>query len=203
MAAFVTGLATIVLALASPLDDWAEELQWAHMLQHVLLLLVAPPLLALARPWNRMWRGLPLDLRRRVARRSPRPAGRERPSPDGAVFGRTGAPSRPPFTVTPPPGTFRSPTTRLFDLRWFTPRSTRSSSGTGLLFWTRVIDSPPWRSPLPEGARAVYVASAIVASWLLAIVLALATSPLYAPYAEEATRPAGSPPWRTSNSPRG
>ena len=54
-----------------------------------------------------------------------------------------------------------------------------------------MIDSPPWRSPLAEGARAVYVASAMVVSWVLAIVLAFASSPLYAPYAAEASRPGG------------
>ena len=43
-AAFLAGLLTIVLALDSPLDGWADELFWAHMLQHVLLLTVAPPL---------------------------------------------------------------------------------------------------------------------------------------------------------------
>jgi putative membrane protein len=62
---------------------------------------------------------------------------------------------------------------------------------TGLLFWTRVIDSPPWRSPLADTARAIYVGSALVVGWLLAIVLALSTSPLYAPYAAEASRPGG------------
>src|SRR5438874_1082958 len=67
-ASFVAGLATIVLALDSPIDDLADKLLWVHMVQHILLLMVAPPLLALARPWNRMWHGLPLELRRRVAR---------------------------------------------------------------------------------------------------------------------------------------
>src|SRR5881227_1299708 len=38
------------------------------MIQHILLLVVAPPLLALARPWNRMWHGMPLGFRRPVAR---------------------------------------------------------------------------------------------------------------------------------------
>src|SRR6266496_2603624 len=74
-ALFIAGLAAIVAALDSPLDDLASKLQWAHMVQHVLLLLVAPPLLALARPWNRMWHGLPLGFRRSTARivaRSPR-----------------------------------------------------------------------------------------------------------------------------------
>jgi putative membrane protein len=44
------GVAVILLALLSPLDDLALRLQWAHMVQHVLLLVVAPPLVVLARP---------------------------------------------------------------------------------------------------------------------------------------------------------
>ena len=190
MAAFITGLATIVVALASPIDDWAAKLQWAHMLQHVLLLLVAPPLLALARPWNRMWRGLPLGLRRRVAhevtqgrwsdglRRTARFLGD--PVPSWLLFSVTLAVWHIPFAYD---ATLRSPLVHAAEHALF--------FGTGLLFWTRVIDSPPWRSPLPDGVRAVYVASAMVVSWLLAIVLAFASSPLYAPYAAEATRPGG------------
>ena len=50
------------IALDSPIDELAEQLLWVHMVQHILLLVVAPPLLALARPWNRMWHGLPLGL---------------------------------------------------------------------------------------------------------------------------------------------
>ncbi len=71
-AAFVAGLVTIVVALDSPIDRYAEQLFWVHMLQHVLLLTVAPPLILLGRPWPRMWRGLPLRLaNERRARRSP------------------------------------------------------------------------------------------------------------------------------------
>jgi cytochrome c oxidase assembly factor CtaG len=160
------------------------------MLQHVLLLLVAPPLLALARPWNRMWRGLPLGLRRRVAhevtggrwsdglRRTARFLGD--PIPSWLAFSVTLAFWHIPFAYD---ATLRTPLVHATEHALF--------FGTGLLFWTRVIDSPPWRSPLPDGARAVYVASAMVAGWLLALVLAFATSPLYAPYAAEATRPGG------------
>jgi putative membrane protein len=189
-AAFVAGLATIVLALGSPLDDWADELQWAHMAQHVLLLLVAPPLLALARPWNRMWRGLPLGLRRRVARdlaygrwsgalrRTARFLGD--PIPSWLLFTITLVAWHVPVAYD---ATLRSPVIHALEHAMF--------FGTGLLFWTRVIDSPPWRSPLAETARAIYVASALVVSWMLAVVLALSTSPLYAPYAAEASRPGG------------
>jgi putative membrane protein len=189
-ASFVAGLAAIVLAIASPLDGWADQLQWAHMVQHVLLLLVAPPLLALARPWNRMWRGLPLGLRRAVAREVTRgrwSAGLRRtarflgdPLPSWLLFSVTLVIWHVPFAYD---ATLRSPLLHATEHALF--------FGTGLLFWTRVIDSPPWRSPLADSARAVYVASAMVVSWLLAIVLALSTSPLYAPYAAEASRPGG------------
>jgi putative membrane protein len=188
--AFAAGLATIVVALASPLDGLADKLQWAHMLQHVLLLLVAPPLLALARPWNRMWRGLPLGLRRSVAREVTRGrwsshlrrAARVLGDPvlSWLVFSVTLAFWHVPFAYD---ATLRSSLVHALEHGLF--------FGTGLLFWTRVIDSPPWRSPLPDGARAVYVVSAMVAGWLLALVLAVSSSPLYTPYAAEASRPGG------------
>jgi cytochrome c oxidase assembly factor CtaG len=60
---------------------------------------------------------------------------------------------------------------------------------TALLFWTRVIDSPPLRSKLSDGAKLVYLSSTLVVGWILAIVLAIATSPLYSVYAAEASRP--------------
>jgi putative membrane protein len=63
--------------------------------------------------------------------------------------------------------------------------------GTALLFWTRVIDSPPWRSPLADLPRAAYVGLAMVVSWVLAIAFAVSTAPVYAPYAAQASRPGG------------
>ena len=53
-----------MIALDSPIDAYADQLFWVHMLQHVLLLTVAPPLILLGRPWPRMWRALPLHSRR-------------------------------------------------------------------------------------------------------------------------------------------
>src|SRR5690242_10275439 len=44
-AAFAVGLGAIVLALCSPIDAAGAHLLRAHMLQHMLLMLVAPPLL--------------------------------------------------------------------------------------------------------------------------------------------------------------
>jgi cytochrome c oxidase assembly factor CtaG len=62
---------------------------------------------------------------------------------------------------------------------------------TALLFWTRVIDSPPWRSPLTDLGRIAYLTSTLVLGWVLAIVLAFAGSPLYSVYADQVSRPGG------------
>src|SRR5438552_12497933 len=67
-ASFFAGLLTIVIALDSPIDAYADQLFWVHMLQHVLLLTFAPPLILLGRPWPRMWRALPLRTRGAVGR---------------------------------------------------------------------------------------------------------------------------------------
>ena len=48
--AFWLGLATILLALQSPIEILARQLFWVHMVQHLLLMAVAAPLLALASP---------------------------------------------------------------------------------------------------------------------------------------------------------
>ncbi len=50
LAAFVAGMLTLFAALISPIDTLADQLFSAHMVQHLLLLFVAPPLLVLSRP---------------------------------------------------------------------------------------------------------------------------------------------------------
>jgi putative membrane protein len=47
---FAAGLATIFIALLSPIDILADMLFLMHMTQHVLLIMVAPPLLLLGLP---------------------------------------------------------------------------------------------------------------------------------------------------------
>src|SRR5689334_15857597 len=67
LAAFVGGLAVIAIALASPLDGLAGQRLSAHMVQHQLLMMVAPPLLWLGPPVAPMLLGLPRRIRRSVA----------------------------------------------------------------------------------------------------------------------------------------
>ncbi len=62
--AFAAGLATITVALVSPLDTVNETLFAAHMGQHLLLMLVAAPLLVLGMPSVPFLWALPLAWRR-------------------------------------------------------------------------------------------------------------------------------------------
>ena len=49
-ALFMTGLAVIVLALQSGIGTYDDVLFWDHMIQHLMLIMVAPPLLIFAQP---------------------------------------------------------------------------------------------------------------------------------------------------------
>src|SRR5258706_9887236 len=59
LASFAGGLFAVVLALESPVDTFGALLLQAHMIQHLLLIAVAPPLLLLAQPVLPLLRGLP------------------------------------------------------------------------------------------------------------------------------------------------
>ena len=65
---FAVALVALGLALLSPLDALSGALASAHMVQHLLLLLVAAPLLALSAPSSAILRGSPLALRRASGR---------------------------------------------------------------------------------------------------------------------------------------
>ena len=60
------GLAVLLIALASPIAAYDTTLFWVHMVQHLLLTLVAAPLLALGAPITLALRVSSADIRRRV-----------------------------------------------------------------------------------------------------------------------------------------
>lgn len=51
-ACFLGGWLVVAIALLSELHHYAEELLWAHMVQHELLMVLAAPLLVLSRPFE-------------------------------------------------------------------------------------------------------------------------------------------------------
>jgi putative membrane protein len=146
-ALFAAGLIALVLAYDSPLATLDDELFWVHMTQHMLLLAVAPPLILLGRPWATIARSLPAGLRLRLA--------------GGLVRGRWSAPLR----VAARRLTGPTPALVLFLgalVVWHIPAlfdATLHSLAvhelehalflaTGLLYWSQLIDSPPFRSRL-------------------------------------------------------
>jgi putative membrane protein len=186
---FAAGIVALVLALNSPLAALDDELFWAHMAQHVLLLVVAPPLILLGRPWATVWRTFPLPVRRPAAhgvlRLAERPCARATWSvataPVTALVAFVGT-----LSVWHLPAlydaTLRSPAVHVLEHVTFL--------AAGLLFWSQLVDSPPVRSRLDYPARALHATVATAASWLLAIVIAL-SGPLYEGYSRLASRPGG------------
>jgi len=185
-AAFAGGLLTIVVALDGPIDRYADQLFWVHMIQHVLLLTVAPPLILLGRPWPRMWRALPLQVRTTVGRSLARSRwtaplrALARPLPAWVLFNGTLVVWHIPFAYN---ATLSSYAIHQVEHAMF--------FFTGLLFWARVVDPGPLRPRLDGPARAAYTVGAMVVGWVLAITLVLVPHPLYSHYASLIHRPGG------------
>jgi cytochrome c oxidase assembly factor CtaG len=186
---FYAGLVVLLVALASPLERLSEQLFWAHMLQHILLLVVAPPLIVLARPWVRLWRSLPLDARQSLGRSFTRgrlvwlrhmSAALGRPLPSFVLFCGVVLGWHVPVLFD---ATLTSETLHALEHTLF--------FATALMFWKQVIDSPPLHASLGELQRVAYLVGAMVVMWVLAVVLALAPHPLYGAYAQQASRPGG------------
>jgi len=59
LACFLAGIASLIVAIASPLDTFSDQLLFLHMAQHYILMCIAPPLMVLAAPVVPLLRGLP------------------------------------------------------------------------------------------------------------------------------------------------
>jgi cytochrome c oxidase assembly factor CtaG len=67
VACFVAGIVALWIAIASPIDALDDYLLAAHMMQHFILMSVAPPLLVLGSPTVPLLRGLPRRLVRSLS----------------------------------------------------------------------------------------------------------------------------------------
>jgi putative copper resistance protein D len=65
-AAWLAGIGAILVALVSAIDVYADDLLTVHMVQHLLLTMVAPPLLALGAPVTLVMRSVRPVTRRRL-----------------------------------------------------------------------------------------------------------------------------------------
>lgn len=64
---FLAGLASLWIALAGPMDVFNSWLLTAHMIQHMVLMMIAPPLVLLGAPLIPLVRGLPVFAAREFA----------------------------------------------------------------------------------------------------------------------------------------
>lgn len=149
MATFFAGLAAVLIALVSPVDGLADELFSVHMVQHMLLMVVAAPLLQLGTPVRPLLLGLPRGIRRIFVR--PVAAAR---SAHWMLHGL-----RVPLVaaVLYVGGLYVWHIPRIYDAAvestglhllehlWFLTAA--------LLFWSVVIDPVPMRATLPYAAR--------------------------------------------------
>jgi cytochrome c oxidase assembly factor CtaG len=175
--AVMAGLATVVVALSSPLDALGHQLLLAHMIQHLLMMAVAPPLLWLGAPVAPMLLGLPRPIRRTVA----------------VALGST--PLRQLTHVLADPRVSWVAFVIVF-WAWHIPalydRGLGSDSwhhvqhacffATALLFWRPVILPWPARSSWPRWAMIPYLALAELQNSTLAAILTFADRVIYPAY---------------------
>jgi cytochrome c oxidase assembly factor CtaG len=169
---FAGGITVLAIALLSPLEGLSKPLLSVHMVQHILLIAVAPPLLVLGKPEVAWLWALPDRRRRGLARNGPMRAALTflspcaRPIPAAMIHMAT-------LWI------WHSPT--LFDAALASDRLHWLEHvlffGTALLFWRGVIKARSGR----EGAAAALIACfvTLLQSGLLSALLSFAREALY------------------------
>jgi cytochrome c oxidase assembly factor CtaG/ferredoxin len=179
LACFLAGVASFWIAVASPLDPFGNFLLTAHMIQHLLMMLVAPPLILLGSPQNPLFLGLP------------RWASRDALGP----FLTCRSLKRIGHLVTGPAFCWLAAATAL--LGWHVPAAYDLALispgwhdlehaclfGTSLLFWWPVVQPWPTTPRWPRWAIPVYLLCGDIVTTALAGVLCFSDRLLYPAYA--------------------
>jgi putative membrane protein len=178
---FTAGLVVVAAALSPPLEAAADRRLSAHMIQHLLLVLAAAPLLVAARPGAVVFDAVPRAARERIRRLLDRPgwraARRLAMHPLLVLTLSVGG-----FWVWHLPRLYEA---ALTNVAVHMLEHTTFLAGA-LLFWAVVLDSHPDRR-LGLGATCGFVFAAMLANIWLAAGLTFSTTPLYRTYAEAGT----------------
>ena len=180
---FAAGLLLLGVALVSPLEQAAESSFTAHIAQHLLLTLFAPPLLALGAPITLALRASPAGVRRWLVRtlRSRPVAVLANPVVGWLLFVGT------PFVYH---------LSSLFD------QALRSANahiaehavllGTAVVYWWPIVGADPSPHPVSHPARILSLFLVMPAMSFLAVAIFAADAPLYTAYLEEGANPIAS-----------
>ena len=175
---FYSGVALAFVVLERPFDDWADTWLSVHMTQHIVLMTVVPPLVVLGRPWPRLWLPFPLSARRTVGGALSR----------SSAFRRSAG-----FLMLPAVAlAVQSAMVALWHVPQLYDAAARNEwihvlehicfVAPALVFWGALLDAPPVRARIGYFHRSMWFVAAMIPGWILAIVLAFATKPVYAAY---------------------
>jgi cytochrome c oxidase assembly factor CtaG len=199
---FYVGLLTVWIALQSASDVGAGQLLWVHMVQHDLLIMVAPPLLLLGIPTWTLWRAFPVNWRRAVLLLAIRSRWLWR---FGRMVGRLA--SKPALVLALFIGNFLLWHIPIFYNLTLYQHSVHILEhllflGTALLFWAQIISMHPQRHPSKHSAlpkrdaqrlsypqQVIYLAAAALAMNILGAIFVFSTGPIYQYYAVLARGP--------------
>lgn len=172
--AFLAGLVVVALALVSPIDVYADASFAVHMVQHLLLTLLAPPLLAL---------GAPIALALRATRPGTAKLLSRLLRSDLAVVLSNPVVGWVLFVVVG----FAIHLTSLFDLALRSPVVHALEHalwlGAALVYWWPIVGRDPSAHPVSYPARLLSLFLAMPAMSFLALSIYSATVPLYEEYA--------------------
>jgi cytochrome c oxidase assembly factor CtaG len=164
---FWSGMLALVLALMSPIDVGSEYLFTLHMVQHMLLLLVAPPLLALAVPPALLGRLYQIPRVARVLHAVWSPASALLLFNGVLVFWHL------PFAYD-----------ATLAVRWVHIAEHLSFVGAGTVFWGVIVSPMPRLVRASFGLRLVLVVVADLVNFLVGFALAFADRPFYLHYTQ-------------------
>jgi cytochrome c oxidase assembly factor CtaG len=170
------GLAVLTLSIVSPLQYWAMQYFWIHMIQHVAVMLAAPALYVAGAPVLPLVHAVPVQLRRSLLR--------------SLFLGRTRHPLRAvaAFLISP---VFAVVFFNVVMVVWMIPgifNPIMASTGlhiglmlstffvSGLLFWFQFIPSAPFRPKLSPFSQAGALLLTNLIMTTIAIALSFLTS---------------------------
>jgi putative membrane protein len=176
--AFAAGMLALIVALLSPLAGRAEELASAHMIQHMLIMLVAAPLVVLGRPLLAAIWAAPVSARRQIT----------------AALQRARSWRSPWYYLAQPAAACVLFAATLW--LWHLPRFYQAALddeivhdfqhlgffATSGLFWAVLFD-PMLRLRLNRGLAVLYLFATSLHATLLGVLMALAPSVWYPSYA--------------------